>query len=129
EVPLVRFTRAEAQALRPLDGKPPFEQTRELVRQVGSDCCVELDTNAYSVPWRLIGETVRVQLVGGQLRVFHAGNEVASHAECAGLRHQRIIDPAHFEGVAGFRGPVRRGALASEPTAPPLLRPAGASEE
>src|SRR5690606_16997169 len=123
EAPLVRFQRAEAQALRPLDGKPPFEQTRELVRQVGSDCCVELDTNAYSVPWRLIGEAVRVQAVRGQLRILHAGHEVAAHAECRGLRHQRVIDPAHFEGVAGFRAPVRRESIASEPSAPALLRP------
>jgi transposase len=123
EVPLARFLRDEAQALRPLQGKPPFEQTRELVRQVGSDCCVELDTNAYSVPWRLIGETVRVQLMRGHLRVLHAGHEVAIHAECRGLRHQRVIDPAHFEGVAGFRSPVRRETIASEPIAPALLRP------
>ncbi len=123
EVPLVRFQLAEVQALRPLEGKPPFEQMRELVRQVGADCCVELDTNAYSVPWRLIGEAVRVQVVRGRLRVHHAGHEVAAHAECRGLRHQRVIDPAHFEGVAGFRGPVRREALATEPTAPALLRP------
>ena len=123
EAPLVRFERAEAHALRPLDGKPPFEQTRELVRQVGSDCCVELDTNAYSVPWRLIGEAVRVQVVRGQLRILHAGHEVAAHAECRGLRHQRVIDPAHFEGVAGFRAPMRRESIASEPSAPALLRP------
>jgi len=123
EVPLARFVRAEAQALRPLGGKPPFEQTREVVREVGSDCCVELDTNAYSVPWRLIGEAVRVQVVRGQLRVLHAGHEVACHAECRGLRHQRVVDPAHFEGVAGFRTPVRREVLADEPLSPSLLRP------
>lgn len=123
EMPLVRFQRAEAQALRPLDGKPPFEQTRELVRQVGADCAIEVDTNAYSVPWRLIGEAVRVQVVRGQLRILHAGHEVALHAECRGLRHQRVVDPAHFEGVAGFRTPVRREVLASEPIAPSLLRP------
>jgi hypothetical protein len=122
ETPLARFA-AEGTALRSLDGKPPFEQTRELVRQVGSDCCVEVDTNAYSVPWRLLGESVLVQLARGQLRVVHAGQEVAFHQECAGLRHQRVVDPAHFEGVAGFRTPVRREAIASEPIAPALLRP------
>ncbi|HLV64699.1 MAG TPA: IS21 family transposase [Polyangiaceae bacterium] len=123
EAPLVRFQREEAQALRPLDGKPPFEQTRELVRQVGADCAIEVDTNAYSVPWRLIGESVVVQLARGELRVLHAGREIALHAECRGLRHQRVVDPAHFEGVAGFRTPVRREVLGSEPIAPSLLRP------
>jgi hypothetical protein len=29
---------------------------RQLIRVVGNDCAVEIDTNSYSVPWRLIGE-------------------------------------------------------------------------
>ena len=56
-------SKEEAGALRPLDGQPPFLQVRDLIRRVGSDCCIEVDTNAYSVPWRLIGETVRAVLV------------------------------------------------------------------
>jgi transposase len=34
EPPLERFRRDEAAALRPLDGRPPFRQIRELVRRV-----------------------------------------------------------------------------------------------
>lgn len=127
ETPLARFA-AEVQALRPLAGKPPFEQIRELVRQVGADCAVEVDTNAYSVPWRLLGESVQVQITRGRVRVLHAGGEVALHDERTGLRRQRVVDPAHFEGVAGFRSPVRREA-ASEPIAPALLRPLAEYEQ
>ncbi len=58
ERPVQRFRREEASAPRPLDGRPPFRQVRDLARRVQSDCCIEVDTNAYSVPWRLIGETV-----------------------------------------------------------------------
>src|SRR5262249_48876989 len=54
-----RVGRAEAQALKPSAGIPPFQAVRELVRRVQSDCAVEIDGNAYSVPWRLIGEMVR----------------------------------------------------------------------
>lgn len=54
--------------MRPLDGQPPFRQVRELVRRVQADCTIELDTNAYSVPWRLIGETVEVVVAGGRVR-------------------------------------------------------------
>jgi transposase len=129
ETPLARFA-AEAQALRPLEGKPPFEQTRELVRQVGADCSVEVDTNAYSVPWRLLGESVQVQITRGRVRILHAGGEVALHDERTGLRRQRAVDPAHFEGVAGFRSPVRReAALEAEPVAPTLLRPLAEYEQ
>lgn len=129
ETPLARFG-AEAAALRPIEGKSPFEQVRELVRQVGSDCAVEVDTNAYSVPWRLIGASVRVQIAGGRVRIEHAGDEVALHGERAGLRRQRVVDPAHFEGVAGFRAPVRSEVASSETTvAPTLLRPLVEYEE
>jgi len=77
EPPLVRFARAEAAALRPLTGRPPFRQIRELVRKVQADCAVEVDSNAYSVPWRLIGESVQVSVSAGRVRIRHAGRLVA----------------------------------------------------
>ena len=58
EEPRVRFERAEASKLKPINGRPPFRQIRELARRVQADCAVEIDTNSYSVPWRLIGENV-----------------------------------------------------------------------
>ena len=58
EVPVVRFERDERQALRPLNGRPPFRQLRELTRRVQNDACVDVDTNHYSVPWKLIGAEV-----------------------------------------------------------------------
>jgi len=99
EAPLARFRREEAAALRPLDGRPPFRQVRDLIRRVSSDCCVEVDTNAYSVPWRLIGETVRVVVAGGRVAVEHGGTQVAVHPESAG-RRQRLVEAAHFAGVS-----------------------------
>ena len=87
---------------------------------------IEVDGNAYSVPWRLIGESVRVTIAGGLLRVSHGAAEVAVHARREG-RCQRIVDPAHFRGVAGFGGPVRQvpaaAAVATVPAEPALLRP------
>jgi hypothetical protein len=58
---------------------------------VQADCVIEVDSNAYSVPWRLIGESVRVVITGDQLRISHAGREVAVHhcqtgRFCAGCR-------------------------------------------
>ncbi len=124
EVPLARFRRDEAATLRPLDDRPPFRQVRELVRKVQADCAVEVDTNAYSVPWRLIGESVVVTVSAGRLVIRHAGTVVAEHAETAG-RKQRIVDRRHFLGVAGATG-----RHASEPIEPPsdLLRPLGEYE-
>jgi hypothetical protein len=131
ESPLERFQRAEAAALRPLKGRPPFHWTRELRRRVQTDSSVEIDTNHYSVPWRLIGETVTVQVRDDQIRLLHAGTEVARHVVVAG-RRQRVVEPAHLAGIVG--GPARRPAPAAEPgpPAPPepaLLRPLAAYEQ
>lgn len=99
EQPIERFRRTEARALRPLDGRAPFRQVRDLTRRVQSDCCIELDTNAYSVPWHLLGELVRVVVCGGRISIQHEGKEVAVHPESAG-RRQRLIEPAHFAGIS-----------------------------
>jgi hypothetical protein len=100
EAPIERFRRAEG-ALRSIAGVPPFAMARELVRKVQADCAVEVDSNAYSVPWRLIGESVRIVIAGDTLRVSHAGCEVAVHQRRIG-RFERVVDPKHFDGVAGF---------------------------
>ena len=123
EVPIERFRRTEVQALRSIAGIPPFAVSRELVRKVHADCAIEVDGNAYSVPWRLIGETVRVTVAGEQLRVSHAGREVAVHQRCVG-RFERRVDPLHFAGVVGFR-PKATVVLstAADVADPELLRP------
>lgn len=118
EIPAERFARHEAAALKPIDGIPSFQVLREVTRKVHADCAIEVDGNAYSVPWRLIGATVRVTISERTLRICHAGREVAVHARQMG-RCQRLVDPAHFEGVAGFGGKVVR----AEPAAAALLRP------
>jgi transposase len=121
EAPSERFRRDEAATLRPLDGRPPFRQLRELVRRVQADCSIELDGNSYSVPWRLIGESVQVVVAGGRLSIRHAGREIATHAETTG-RHQRVIEPMHFAGIIGGPRPVPR-PLEPGAAPPDLLRP------
>ena len=118
EAPLARFERDEAARLAPCAGRPPFGQLRDLIRTVSADCAVAVDTNAYSVPWRLIGERVRVVASGGKVRVHHGRDVVAEHDEHRG-RHARIVDRAHLDGVN--TGPrTLDGGTAAEPA---LLRP------
>ncbi|ABC92941.1 hypothetical conserved protein (plasmid) [Rhizobium etli CFN 42] len=71
--PAERFA-AEAGALRPLAGRAPFGQLRDLMRKVQADCAIDLDTNSYSVPWRLIGESVQVVVLAGRVIIRHAGH-------------------------------------------------------
>lgn len=100
EPPLQRFERSEAAALKPLAAKAPFLQVRELTRRVHTDACIELDTNRYSVPWKLIGETVTVVVSERQVRVFYAGQEVACHAQSP-LRRASVIERGHLVGIVG----------------------------
>lgn len=83
-------------------------------------------SNAYSVPWRLIGEPVRVMVGGGAVRVLHAGREVAVHAELKG-RHGRATDERHLAGLVGSRdrpvGRIAAGEVSSRDATSALLRP------
>jgi hypothetical protein len=96
---------------------------------VQADCAVAVDGNSYCVPWRLIGESVQVTVCGGQVRISHAGQEVAVHAKTAG-RRQRIVDPTHFHGVAGAaRQADGVVAAMTAPPQPALLRPLAEYEQ
>lgn len=128
EAPLQRFERDEARAFRPLPAKAPFLQVRELTRRVHTDACIELDTNRYSVPWRLIGETVTVVVGDSEVRVQYAGQEVARHGQSP-LRRARVIERAHLVGIVGaqFAGvswlPRPHAPVPLSAVAPELLRP------
>ena len=120
EQPLQRFVRTEAAVLRPLNGRPPFQQMREVVRRVHSDACVEVATNRYSVPWRLIGREVTVQVAEQEVRIFDGAEEVACHRRCLGQR-QRQLDRQHLAGIVG--GP-QCAPIIPHPESPPKSEPA-----
>lgn len=131
EAPLTRFLRDEAHRLQPLADRPSFQPMREWVRRVQADCSIELHRNWYSVPWRLLGETVRVVQQGERLSVHHGATVVAEHVVAHGTRVRRV-DPAHLVGittrrVAGVAGVAVPAPLAEVPAvatpASSLLRP------
>jgi hypothetical protein len=126
EPPLERFERAERAVLRPINGRAPFLQVRELRRCVHSDACIELDTNRYSVPWRLIGENLTVVVCERQVHVLYAGNEVACHPQSLS-RRTSIIDRRHLVGIVGggerARGAPSLSLITPVPADAELLRP------
>ena len=75
-----------------------------------NDACVDIDTNHYSVPWKLIGAEVTVQVGGDEIRIHHAGIEVACHDRRLG-RRERVVDRVHLHGIV-----PRRPALSPDPT-------------
>lgn len=105
--PIDRFEADEKSALAPLSDRPSFQRERQLQRKVASDLCVDVDTNRYSVPWRLIGELATVVVSDDNVRVMYAGRCVAEHVRTYG-RHEMIVDPGHFDGIAAKRDDDRR---------------------
>ena len=98
ERPIERFAR-EANALTPLAGRAGFLAAMPRSRVVAEDWLVSIDTNRYSVPWRLIGATVEVLRVGGHWQIRHRGELVAEHPVLPG-RHALSVMPEHGPGAA-----------------------------
>ena len=110
--PLDRF-REEAPLLIPTPTQPSFRVESTWPRTVATDYLVSLDTNRYSVPFTLIGQTVDVTRRNGQILIHHRGHLVATHPECTG-RHQLLVLPTHGPG------PVARNARQRYSSPPPL---------
>ena len=100
--------------------RPPFRQLRELTRRVQNDGCVDVDTNHYSVPWRLIGAGVSVVVSGGEVRVLHAGVEVARHGQRRGRRERAVDRPTCAASSCDGGG---QGRARPVPPGAELLRP------
>ena len=125
-----------------LDGRPPFCQLREPTRRMQiepgglreNDACVDIDNKYCSVPWRLIGAEVSMVVSWGEIRIHHAGTEVACHDRRLG-RRERAVERAHLHGiVAGRRempGDVEAGPAPSAGPPPDLelLRPLAEYEQ
>jgi transposase len=98
EPPLERFEREEKAALRPLPLRVLPRRQQRLRRKVANDALVDVDTVRYSVPHRLVRESVEVQVGDEEVRIFHAGQLVATHARSR-QPHERVVDSAHWEGL------------------------------
>ncbi len=97
ERPIDRF-RMEQAHLIPTAGQPPFRLEARQARIVASDYLVSFETNRYSVPFGLIGQTVEVRRSQGQLQFFHQSTRVAEHPELPGKYQLRIL-PEHGPGA------------------------------
>jgi len=95
--PIDRFA-AEAAVLIPTGAQSSFLQAMVRPRVVAEDWLVAIDANRYSVPFRLIGQTVEVVREGGHFVIRHQGQVVASHPVLAG-RAQLSVQPEHGPGA------------------------------
>ena len=97
ERPAARFAR-ERSHLIATAGQPGFRLEASQPRRVAEDYLVSFETNRYSVPFTLIGQTVEVARRGGRLHITHRGTLVAEHEELAG-KYQLRLRPEHGPGA------------------------------
>jgi transposase len=97
ERPADRFARERAHLIA-TTGQPGFRLEASQPRRVAEDYLVSFETNRYSVPFTLIGQTVEVTRRGGRLHLTHGGHLVAAHDELAGKYQLRIL-PEHGPGA------------------------------
>jgi len=92
ERPTDRLER-ERPLMLPLPSLRP-ELYQAVSRKVGTDFCVAVDTNRYSVPPKHAGQAATVRIYEERLEVLVGGNVVAVHRSCRD-RHQRLVLPEH----------------------------------
>lgn len=115
ERPCDRFERDEQSALCPLPGRNIAVRERRLRRRVATDCFVDVDTVRYSVPHQLVRRMLEVMVAEHEVIVLDGNTAVARHRRCF-EPYQRIVDPAHFEGI------YRQRDVAEETASTPLSR-------
>lgn len=76
--PLEQFEALERPCLLPLPAAP-YEQVAWHRARVHRDSHVAFGTRLYSVPWRLLGQTVWIKAVGGSIAIYHDDTRVATH--------------------------------------------------
>lgn len=119
ERPIDRFAQEQPQLLATA-GQPSFRLEARLPRVVAGDYLISVDTNRYSVPFTLIGQTVEVHRHGTTLEIRHRGELVARHAELAG-KHQVQIVPEHGPGAIARITRQRRSTVGPVATDPRTL--------
>ena len=79
---------------------------------MADDYLVSFETNRYSVPFHLIGQTVECLRIGEEVHIFHRDRLVAAHP-LAGGQHQMRILPEHGPGPIARTG--RRPQAGADP--------------
>ena len=94
------------EGLQSLYGKPDYDTSIVVVRRSSRDCLVSYDGNFYSVPALYAQERLTVkETETAQIDIYDPqGEKIASHQKAEG-RQQRVVVPAHYQGVFGFCKP------------------------
>jgi len=108
KVPALVFKHEEQQLLKPLPDTP-FETDDIESVGVTKQFRVRFDRNTYSVPPRLVGQTVLVRANDEAVAIFLGPKQVAGHHRCWGIQED-IEEPSHRQQAIELK-PRTAGAL------------------
>jgi hypothetical protein len=116
-----RFMEEQA-AFRNLPDRLPRPVITE-VQKVNKFSEITVDTNKYSIPSRYAFRSVTIEVSDSEVRVYHAGEEIARHERCSG-KNESAIDPMHYIDtlLKKHRSLPRAAAFAKGRLPDPLLR-------
>ena len=64
-------------------------------RIVDSNGCINIDTNGYSVPEKLIGKKLEVYKYSNEIKIIYKHKEIAKHQRIIGKRYARAVIKGH----------------------------------
>lgn len=117
KVPRLVFDNEERKLLKPIPDVP-FNADDMLSTGVNKSFRVRFDRNSYSVPWRLVSQSVLVRANDDEVSVWLGPKRVALHPRSWGIGED-IEHPSHKEGLLDMKPRGRAGAL------PPALAELG----
>jgi hypothetical protein len=117
KVPSLVFRHEEKRQLKPLPNTP-FDTDEIEGTSVTKMFRVNFDRNKYSVPWRLVSQSVIVRANDDTVRVFLGTKQVAIHPRSWGVGED-IEHPSHKQGLLEHKPRAAAGAL------PPALAALG----
>jgi len=109
KVPALVFQHEEQRRLKPVPDIP-FDTDDLDSTGVTKTFRVTFDRNRYSVPWRLVGQTVLVRANDEAVAIFLGPKQVAAHRRCWDVG-QDIEHPSHKDGLLERKPRAAVGAL------------------
>jgi len=109
KVPALVFRHEEQRHLKPIPATP-FDVDDIATHTVTKTFRVTFDRNRYSVPWRLVGQTVLIRATDDAVAIFLGQKQVAAHRRSWGVGED-IEHPSHREGLLQRKPRAAAGAL------------------
>jgi transposase len=113
KIPALVFRHEEQRLLRPRADMLPFETDDIVSAGITKRFRVRFDRNLYSVPPRLVGQTVLVRANDEAVAVYLGPKQVALHRRCWGIG-ENIEDPSHRSAALEAKPRAGAGALPAQ---------------